>query len=202
MKAMTWFDHETRSIWSQPWGRALEGDHRIVELILLPSQITTLSSWQKKQPQTLVVVNDLELIGRRQQSNPDFVTGLILNEDSTAYYYRDVLERRIVNDCLGDVPVVVAANDDSYQTYARQVDDQVLNFKFIDGELIDQESESTLDLSNGLAVAGRLRGKSLQAIPSLCSYNWAWIDFYREWEFYRRKMGICQIKSASFLRDK
>ena len=45
MNAMTWFDHETDSIWSQPVGLAFEGPLRGTQLKLLPFQLTTWSNW-------------------------------------------------------------------------------------------------------------------------------------------------------------
>ncbi|KAA3656338.1 MAG: DUF3179 domain-containing protein [Chloroflexi bacterium] len=35
--AMTWYDHDTSSIWSQPWGRAIQGEQKGVELRLAPA---------------------------------------------------------------------------------------------------------------------------------------------------------------------
>ncbi len=184
MNAMTWYDHETRSIWSQPWGRALEGEQRGVELFLLPSQITTWASWKEEHPNTLVMTNDMSRLSFRQGFDPDFVIALLLADNSKAYYYRDVANETIINDFLGDVPVLVWAANENYHTYVRQVDEQELTFEIEDGELVDMESGSVWDIGLGLAVEGPLKGGSLQPVPSSSAYDWAWLDFYPETEFY------------------
>ena len=78
MNAMTWWDHESDSVWSQPWGRAIQGEQKGVELFLLPSQLTTWSSWRAEHPNTLAMANDINRLGRRQKFNTNFVIGLIL----------------------------------------------------------------------------------------------------------------------------
>jgi len=185
MNAMTWYDHETNSIWSQPWGRALEGNLKGVELFLLPSQITTWASWKTEHPNTLVMTNDLSRLGVRQGFDPDFVIGLLLAESSKAYYYRDIFNQTIVNDYLGDIPIFVWAADDNFHAYVRQVDEQELTFEFEDGILVDVESGSKWDIGLGLATEGPLKGASLQPVPSSSAYDWAWLDFYPETKFYR-----------------
>ncbi len=185
MNAMTWFDHETKSLWSQPWGRALEGPYKGVELFLLPSQITTWSSWKAEHPHTLAMTSDLNRVGARQRFDPDFVIGIVLGDTAKAFYYQDVAGKTIVNDFLGATPVLVWAADQNYHTYVRQAEDQILNFEIRDGELVDSETGSKWDISRGLATEGPLTGTSLQSIPSLSSYDWAWSDFYPGSEFYQ-----------------
>jgi len=185
MNAMTWYDHETQSIWSQPWGRALEGTYKGVELFLLPSQITTWSSWKAEYPHTLAMTSDLERVVARQQFDSDFVIGLVLDDTAKAFYYQDVARKTVVNDFLGELPVLIWAADNNYHAFVRQVEDQMLSFEDRNGELIDTETGSTWDLSRGLATEGSLKGQSLQAIPSLSSYDWAWRDFYPGTEFYQ-----------------
>jgi len=185
MNAMTWYDHETQSIWSQPWGRALDGDLKGVELFLLPSQITTWASWKDEHPDTLAMISDLARVGSRQRFDPDFVIGLLLAENAKAYYYRDVAGRAIVNDMLGDIPIFIWAGDNNFHAYTRQIDEQTLTFEIRGDELIDSETGSTWDLSLGLATEGPLKGKSLQPVPSSSAYDWAWRDFYPESDFYK-----------------
>lgn len=42
--AMTWWDHQTGSIWSQPLGEAIAGPYKGRRLDLLPSTLTTWSA--------------------------------------------------------------------------------------------------------------------------------------------------------------
>jgi hypothetical protein len=184
MNAMTWYDHETNSIWSQPWGRAIRGDYKGVQLNLLPFQLTTWANWKEAHPDTQVMADDLNRIGRsRQGFQPDFVIGLVLGENARAYYYQDAIDIGAINDMLGEVPVVVWASDEIYNAYIRQVDGQTLTFRSEGESLIDLETGSVWDVVRGLAVSGPLEGSSLRAVPSLSSFDWAWEDFYPDSSF-------------------
>ena len=194
MNAMTWFDHATQSIWSQPWGRAIIGPFKGVELFLLPSQITTWASWKAEHPNTLAMINDVNRVGARQRFDTNFVIGLLVADDAKAFYYDDVAQIGLVNDFLGDIPIFVWAGDDNFHAYIRQVEDQVLtlqlgNDEFGQDTLVDAETGSTWDLTRGLATSGPLKGQSLQPVPSLSSYDWAWLDFYPEAVFYEPQEG-------------
>lgn len=185
MNAMTWWDHETESVWSQPWGRAIQGKLKGVELFLLPFQLTTWSSWRAEHPDSLAMTNDVNRLGRRQGFDPDFVIGLILDGESKAFYYQDVADRVVVNDWLAEFPVVVWTADNNFHAYLRQANDQTLTFQAeAGGKLVDVETGSTWDVTNGLATHGPLQGQGLQPVPSSSAYDWAWLDFYPESDFY------------------
>jgi hypothetical protein len=185
MNAMTWYDHETESIWSQPWGRAIKGELKGVQLDLLPFQLTTWASWKADHPDTLVMINDLDrLRDDRQGFSKDFVIGLILVGNARAYYFKDVRDIGVVNDQLGDFPVLVWAAGERYQAFLRQVGDQVLTFHLEGEALVDNETNSRWNVVRGLAVEGPLQGESLQPVPSLSSFDWAWVDFYPQADFY------------------
>ncbi len=183
---MTWWDHETQSIWSQPWGRAINGDLIGTELLLLPSQLTTWGAWKAERPNTLVMINDVGRLGGRQRQafSPEFVIGLVIDGRSKAYYYQDVAEKIVLNDQWDAFPVLMWAKDNNFHAYLRQVGDQTLTFQWQDGRLLDVETGSTWDVGRGLATAGPLKGESLQPIPSSSAYDWAWLDFYPQADFY------------------
>jgi hypothetical protein len=124
MNAMTWWDHETESVWSQPWGRAIEGEHKGVELFLLASQVTTWKEWRESHPDTLVMINNQQNISpaRRQVFSPNFVLGIRLGVHGKAYYYKDVLNFGIVNDSFAGAPIVVWATEGSLNAFVRIVD--------------------------------------------------------------------------------
>jgi hypothetical protein len=188
MSAMTWYDHETGSIWSQPWGRAIKGELKGVELRLLPFQLTTWASWEKDHPETLVMTNDVNRLGLRgrQGFSPDFVIALVLADQAKAYYFRDAQSTGIINDHVGDIPVVLWAGEDNWYAYIREVDNQELTFR-IEGEMMsDEETGSKWDITRGLAIEGPLGGTALQAVPSLSSFDWAFVDFYPQGEFYTK----------------
>ena len=185
MNAMTWYDHETGSIWSQPWGRAIQGTYKGVELDLLPSQITTWSNWKSEHPNTLVMINEVERLGNHRQGfGEDFVIGLILAGKAKAFHFTDAKAAGVINDRVAEIPVVIWAGDVDYYAYIREVNDQVLTFSNEGDYLVDNETESKWDVVRGLAVEGPLKGASMQPVPSLSSFDWAFKDFYPSAEFY------------------
>lgn len=184
MNAMTWWDHETESIWSQPWGRAIEGFYKGTELFLLPSQITTWGNWKAEHPDSLAMINDVNRIGFRQRFDRDFVIGLLLADEAKAFYYRDVEAAGIVNDFISQIPVMVWAGDNNFHAYIRKVDDRELTFRLEGDRLVDEETGSTWNITRGLATDGPLKGQGLQSVPSSSSFDWAWEDFYPETDYY------------------
>ncbi len=185
MTAMTWYDHRTKSIWSQPWGRAIQGELKGVELFLMPSQIATWESWVEAYPGTLVMVNGTETLRfLRERFDPEFVIGLLWGGEASAFYYRDVAAARVVNDAVGDEPVLVWAQDQRFHAYLRTLNDQILTFKWTAGELVDEQTGSVWDPARGLALEGPLQGEALRPVPSSTAFDWAWLDFYPDSEFY------------------
>lgn len=186
MNAMTWYDHETQSVWSQPVGLAFRGPLKGTQLELLPFQLTTWSNWVESYPDTLVMVNDVNRLGNsRQGFQPNFVIGLIIDDQAKAYYYEDVEAAGVINDTLAEVPIIVWAENNDYTAYIRKLGDQTLTFKIDNGLLVDQETGSVWDISRGLAKEGPLTGEGLQPVPSLSSYDWAFKDFYPGADFYQ-----------------
>ena len=186
MNAMTWYDHETESIWSQPVGLAFRGPLKGTQLELLPFQLTTWSNWFENYPDTLVMINDVSRLGNaRQGFRPAFVIGLVLNNESKAYYYEDVAAVQVINDSLGDTPVVVWAENNDFTAHVRRHGDQILTFKLDGDVIVDLETGSVWDLRRGLAKEGPLAGEGLQSVPSLSSYDWAFKDFYPGGDFYQ-----------------
>jgi hypothetical protein len=186
MNAMTWYDHETESTWSQPVGLAFRGPLKGTQLELLPFQLTTWSNWVASYPQTLVMIDDVSRLGdARQGFRPDFVVGLVLNNIAKAYYYEDVESVSVINDSLGETPVVVWAENSDFTAYVRRLGDQTLTFVLDGDSIVDLETGSIWDFRRGLAKEGPLAGEGLQPVPSLSSYDWAFRDFYPQGDFYQ-----------------
>ena len=185
MNAMTWWDHKTESIWSQPWGRALAGPLAGTELELLPSQLVPWKTWREEHPNTLALqVGGLRL--RRAKLYTGYVIGVTLEGSSTAFPYELAEEAGVINDAVGPYPVVVYVDPEkqSPHVYVRQLDDRILTFVQEDGVIRDQETGSTWKMETGLAVDGPLQGQALHTVPYIPSYQSAWRDFYPESRWY------------------
>jgi len=131
------------------------------------------------------MINEVDRLGNHRQGfSEDFVIGLSLMGNTKAFYFSDVRAAGVINDWVGDVPVVLWGGGEEYQAYIRQVNDQVLSFSTDVEFLIDVETGSKWNLQRGLAIEGLLEGESLQPVPSLSSFDWVFKDFYPDSEFY------------------
>ena len=115
--------------------------------------------------------------------------GIALGEHAKAYPFEITSEEAIVNDQIGDFPVVVLvdAETKAVHTYLRKAMDEDLVFALQEGRLVDLQTGSFWDATRGIAIDGPLRGEVLQRVPYITSYDWAWEDFYPHTEFFRRE---------------
>ena len=197
MNAMTWWDHDTESIWSQPWGSAIHGPLEGTALTLIPASIIPWRTWLDEHPDTTVLNNDLDL--RRGMASPirdDFVIGVALAESATAYPYPLASDLRVINDRVGEHPVAVFVDPETrdIKVFLRATasvsvgagDVSEVTFERNDvGEIVDHQTGSLWDVSRGVAIQGPLKGAALQQIPYVTSYDWAWDDFFPHSTLYR-----------------
>ena len=187
MRAMTWWDHNTGSIWSQPWGMAIDGPLRGTQLDLIPAGIVPWATWFADHPDTQVLVVPRGGYGAARQSFSErFVIGIALAEYAKAYPFKPASEEGLINDRIGPFPVVLLADAETkaIQVYLRKLDDTELEFTLVDGRLRDQQTGSSWDVSRGIAVDGPLKGTLLRQVPYSTAFDWAWEDFYPHSEFY------------------
>ena len=109
MRAMNWWDHETDSVWSQPWGRAIRGPLEGTRLNLIPAGIVPWATWLREHPDTLLLDNG----GRGQAFRPDYVIGVTLGEYAKAYRYESASQQEVLNDQIGPFPVVVLTDPET-----------------------------------------------------------------------------------------
>lgn len=191
MNAMTWWDHETESVWSQVWGRAIEGPLKGTELELLTSSTVPWGTWKVQHPNTLLMTNSLGgfRFGRRARFQPDYVIGIQFGGFAKAYPYPVAAREQVINDGIGGRPVLVYVDPETHavSTFFRLAGEQTLSFALKEGQLVDQETGSVWDAVRGLAISGPLRGTVLRSAPYVPAYHSAWRDFYPESEFYAGK---------------
>jgi len=191
MNAMTWFDHETDSIWSQPIGTALGGDFEGVRLEMIPVNVVPWATWKNEHPDTLVLTTELEFTYSSKDPFESFrgnyVVGVAVGDLAKSYAFRTVSKEVVVNDRIGDLPVLVYANPDSrsVHVFTRVVDDIELVFEWVDGRVKDRDTGTLWDPTKGFAVEGPLKGKLLRELPYSTAYDWAWEDFYPYTEVYK-----------------
>lgn len=191
MNAMTWFDHDTFSIWSQPWGTAITGPLKGTSLDLVPSTVVQWEAWRNEHPNTLVLdvpPSDESFYADRQRQfpNENYVIGAIFGEQVKGYWLPSVLDERVVNDAVGSFPVVIYGDPDTkeYSVYLRDTGNRLLTFTQQGNKLVDNETGSVWNPASGLASDGPLRGIKLQPVPTLTAFDWAWMTFYPDTEIY------------------
>jgi len=191
MNAMTWFDHETDSRWSQPIGTALGGEFEGVRLEMIPVNLVPWATWKNEHPDTLVLNTELEFTYSSKDPFENFrgnyVVGVAVGDLAKSYAFRTVSQEVVVNDRIGDLPVMVYANPDSrsVHVFTRVVDDMELVFEWVDGQVIDRGTGTLWDPTKGFAVEGPLKGILLRELPYSTAYDWAWEDFYPNTEVYK-----------------
>ena len=182
--AMTWYDHETRSLWWQPSGAALVGPLAGVRLDMLPARLATWGDWKQEQPHTLVLA---EGIGSNveERTNPlaDSPTAFVVSvtvAGGAKGYPLDLIVGAAVNDEVGGVPVLVYARGGgaSIHVFDRRVSGTPLAFEWAGELLRDRQTRSLWDAATGEAVEGRWEGAVLRELPYGTAFEWAWRAFY------------------------
>ena len=180
MNAMTWWDHSTESIWSQPWGLAIGGPLTGQRLKTLPVSLVLWEDWVKEQPDTQVMVVPALLPQPGYGFYDGFVVGVALGDHARSYDFTILRDEIVVNDAVGPYPLVFHTNPETRKVgvYVRQVGDRVLTFEETGDHMRDRETGSLWDPRRGLAIEGPLKGEGLLEVPSNSSFDWAWRDFY------------------------
>ncbi len=121
--AMTWFDHATGSVWSQPFGEAIAGPLVGRSLELMPSQLTTWGQWLDANPESRVLVSDIPSTpysGRRP--GEDHVAGVVVGDQAVAWPYLSVLNAGSLAAEIGGTDLVITVDTETGALRAVTVD--------------------------------------------------------------------------------
>jgi len=169
--AMTWWDHDTGSIWSQPLGEAIMGPRKGETLELLPSTLTTWGSWRDAHPDTIVM------------NSPNWRAGVALDDtvivvqfgsDAAAYPVVDLRRAGVANDNVGglDIAVVIDPTDHNrWAVFSRVLDDRAVLLEIRDGQLMDVETGTLWDPVRGIGLEGPLKGEVLGLLPGVPAFE-------------------------------
>jgi hypothetical protein len=184
--AMTWFDHDTGSVWSQPLGEAVAGPRKGERLEILPVSLTDWASWLDRHPDTLAL--DAPGVSSGGFRLEDMTIVLELSDDAAAYRVRDVREVGVVNDEVDGVPIAVTfdpTDDQRWAVYSRVLDDVVVDLAVDEDLFVDVVSGSRFDPAIGRAVDGPLEGQILDLLPGFTAFPRDFSTFWpdgRLWE--------------------
>ena len=108
--AMTWYDHATGSVWSQPLGAAIAGPLAGAKLRLLPAPLSEWARWRTAYPDTLVLTPPDAAASQPYQGRrpgDEHIVGIVIDDAARAWPYQSVAERGPVTGIVGNTPVTV-----------------------------------------------------------------------------------------------
>jgi hypothetical protein len=184
---MTWFDHDTGTIWSQPLGEAIVGPLKGTALELLPSTLIEWGEWKQRHPDTKALKASGEPTRFSLQQMSIVVA---FGEDSAAYPVKDLID--VVNDTVNDVPVAIVLDpntEGSWTVFSRTLDnDIVVDLVYTEsGELLDTVTNTTFDSSRGTGISGPLADQVLDQLPAFTSFAEDYFTFYPEGRIWVQK---------------
>lgn len=168
--AMTWWDHDTGSIWSQPIGEAIAGPRKGQTVELLSSEFTTWRAWRDEHPDTLALDAQARPTGFDLQ---DLYIVVDFSDEARAYPVADLRQVGVVNDFVAGLDIAVVsdpADPDRWAVFSRRLDDRLVELE-IDGSVLrDSRTGSTFHATRGTGIDGPLASTTLDLLPGLTSF--------------------------------
>lgn len=220
---MVMYDRQTESWWQQFIGEGIVGEYTGVTLDVVPSQVVGFGQFAERYPDGRVMSRETgyrrdyginPYVGYDGISNPwlfdgtvdprlsatEHVLAGVVAEVPIAYPFSVLSREAVVNDVVGDVPVVafwqsgtLSALDDSVinnsrdigtaALFSRELEGQTLRFTAVEGGFRDEETGSLWN-AFGEAVTGPLAGKRLRQLIAAPHFWFAWAAFYPETTLY------------------
>ena len=178
--AMTWFDHDTGTVWSQPLGEAIVGPRKGATLELMTSTLSSWGTWKETYPDTLALDAPAGRTGFRLG---DMTIVVDFGEEVGIFPVEDLRNSGPANTVVAGVPVSVVVDpraEDRWNVFLRVVGDQVLTLA-VDGEdLVDLETGTRWDPKIGRGVAGSLQGEFLNILPGFTAFLDEALGFWPE----------------------
>ena len=202
-------DVGTTSWWSQESGQAIAGKLKGTTLNEIPSQQMTLNAWIRLHPNTLILQPDPKFAQEYKQlrkydygtvkygltytdstswKDHSWVVGIETGKKSKVYDWNTLKKVRLINDTIGDVPVLLLLEKDnmSFHAYLRKAGDQLLVFEWNNEmqSLIDSNTHSSWNY-DGQCLEGTLKGNQLVTLP-------AYQEFWHSWETFHPNSQVYQ----------
>ncbi|MCP3973052.1 MAG: DUF3179 domain-containing protein [bacterium] len=165
--ALTFFDHGTKSVWSQPLGLAIRGPLRGSELEQLPASLMTWSDWIAIHPLSLA------LDAPAQPGGLDMDELLIvvrLGDETAAYALSDIGKAGVINATLGghNIAVVSQGGDrPAWAVYSRQTGNGAVTLDLVGTHLVDVETGAQWNAVGGTPTDSSPDSPALLALPSV-----------------------------------
>ena len=184
--AMTWWDHSTGSIWTQPFGEALVGPREGQTVELLTSQFTTWGAWRDANPNTLALN---EPSGPSGFNLREFWLVVDFSDEAKAYPVTSVQNEGVINDVVAGVEIAVYSDPefpDRWTVFSRRFGDGIVELEISpEGVLRDRSSGTTFDPVRGVALDGPFVGTPLGRLPAITSFPGDYETFWPDGEVWR-----------------
>lgn len=208
------YDRATESLWSQLLAVAIHGPQTGEQFALVPSSLSTWGEWQTSHPDTDVLLppppsntlrgpdatfdyfsekygySEEQLIGYagNETGRPAprrLVIGVTADGEAKAYPFDAVVGAGVVNDRVGELPVVVTVTpSDTLVAYDRRVGGRILSFDAA-GPAHLRADGSRWERETGRAVDGSHRGTRLEPATDVPAMFWkGWTAFHPETTVY------------------
>jgi hypothetical protein len=204
-------DLETGSSWQQASGYAIDGPLKGTRLTLYPAVRTTWAEWRRRYPHTLVLkplpgyaalmpsrsrrIKDITRVApdgapggpnRALALDPrlpprETVAGLEIGRETIAYPFSQLRIARVVNDRVGELPIVIVhqPSSDTTTAFDARVKGRLLTFQPANEDasaLTDRETRSSWD-AYGLCLDGPSKGTQLKPLMLVPQFWFAWSQF-------------------------
>jgi hypothetical protein len=178
--AMTWWDHTTGSVWSQPLGEAILGAHTGATLEAYPATLTSWAAWIEAHPNSLA----LDAPSRSTRFSLDqMAIAVDFGTEAAAYLVSDLRVAGVVNDKVAGVPIAIVIdpdNDERWSVFSRQLDEEVIELELVDDVLVDAAGGTTFDPFIGLGLSGPLSDQQLDKLPGFTVFPADYFTFFPE----------------------
>ncbi len=164
--AMTLFDHETGSIWTQPTAEAILGERTGESLELLPSTLSTWADWKAQHPDTIAL--DVMTVSSGVRLG-QLVVAASVNGEAVAVPFRDLRDAGAYSTVIAGEPVLFVADQDvdQWAVYSRVIDGDERALELRDGVVFDPASGYRWSPALGSSIDGQA---PLDRIPSFSSF--------------------------------
>jgi hypothetical protein len=204
-------DRQTLSLWSNLTGEPVVGRLAAspVKLPILPLTRTTWKEWRTRHPATTVIVPDPEMVKRwgfdyrpgaanQRRSGVSFpvplhsaalqerdeVYAVRLEGQAKAYPLETVLQRRVINDRLGEIPLVLVGDPASGAVRAYRRGERTFRPGRSPAEVLDENGRRW---SVGEEALSPIPGKGtaeLGRVPGHAAFWFGWYAFFPDSELY------------------
>jgi len=201
------YDRLTESYWSQALGTAIVGELAGDELKKIPFDVITWKDWKTLHPNSLVLTTDtghlrpygvdpygsyytdpriLFPVENKDDRLPPktLIVGFHQGNIYKAYRQNDIESSHVINDVIFDKSILLISQfSGNARAFDRTVNDQVLEFEYLDGKLVDLQTQSKWSYE-GIAISGPLEGMELTRMAIDPGFWFEWVAFHPDTDLF------------------